>query len=75
MPASSKQLSYLFDLVVRHPDFQKQHNYDIYEATEDWVKDWINEKYADRLDTPLSTFQDLESDTASALITHLLGRK
>ena len=72
MIASPKQISYLFDLVVRHPDFQKAHDYQVYETTNEWVLDWIKEKYAHFLNVLTNDLTALDADDASALISHLI---
>jgi len=71
MIASEKQISYLFDLVGRHPDFHRIHNYDVYEMTNEWVLDWLKEKYSDYINVLASDLTTMDSEDVSALITHL----
>lgn len=71
---SDSQWSYLFDLVVRHPNFQKTHDWDVYEATDDWIIDWLNEKYGDFLSRPLKKPKDIAKYEATELITRLKER-
>lgn len=69
--ASKKQTSWIFDLVCRHPDFQKRHHYDVWEAEDSWIVEWLNDKYQDYVPVRIEKLEDLDKETASALITHL----
>lgn len=69
--ATPQQTSFIFDLICRHPDFQKKHHHDVWDAEESWIVDWINEKMNERIPTKIEKLADLEKEIASGLITHL----
>jgi hypothetical protein len=75
--ASDKQKSYLRDLITQHPDYSK--TYGSLPRTSDTIDvyyiAWLNEKYAAKyLDHQLESMDELDKETASALISHLKNR-
>lgn len=73
--ATERQLEYLQDLIARHPNFIDTYGYDLPPGADQYTA-WISEKYNQYLNNQITSLEDLDSEEASSLITHLqLGER